>query len=466
MLAQCFKKKCSIYPNFPKHMKNPKLPNPTEKHWFWGNLGILLKDMLPYMTRLSQDFEGFCWLTFPFAPYCFISNPAYIKHVLQDNNRNYIKGKAFRFLKPVVGEGLLTSEGEFWKRQRRLEQPAFHREKIAEMTQGMIELANRLAEEWDTKYKDGDLVNLSLEMNKIALEIVTNALFKSNIRLEQDSINRDFNFLLQRIMSRFRKPFQPPLWFPNLKNWQEKKAIRGLEKVIYSVIREKNENEQGSLLGMLKNSLDEQTGEKMSEKQIRDEIMTIFLAGHETSALSMAYSFFLFAQNPQVDQKIQTELHTILENKSLTFEKTKDLLYLRQSIQESLRLYPPAHILLRRALAPDRFGEYLIPADTNVIMSAYVMHRHPKYWENPEVFLPERFENERFKQIPKFAYFPFGGGQRLCIGDQFAMTEMLVVLGTLLQKFRFENTQNYPLELEALITLHPKKDIVLTLRKR
>lgn len=447
-------------------MKTSKLPAPTEKHWLFGNVGALLKDMLPYMTRLSQDFEGFCWLSFPFAPYCFISDPAYIKHVLQDNNRNYIKGKPFKFLKPVVGEGLLTSEGDFWKRQRRLVQPAFHREKIAEMTKGMIELANDLAEEWDTKYKDGDSVNLSLEMNKIALQIVTNAIFKSKIDINQDDINKDFNFLLQRMMSHFRNPFQPPLWFPTFQNLAEKKAIRGLEKVIYSVIREKNEAEQGSLLGMLKNAVDEQTGEKMSEKQIRDEVMTIFLAGHETSALSMAYSFLLLAENPQVDQKIQTELTNILENNALTFDKTKDLSYLRQSIQESLRLYPPAHVLLRRALAPDRFGNYEVPTDTNVLMSVYVMHRHPKYWENPEAFLPERFENERIKQIPKFAYFPFGGGQRLCIGDQFAMTEMLVVLATLLQKFRFENTQNYHLELEPLITLHPKTDIILTLRKR
>ncbi|TAE02625.1 MAG: cytochrome P450 [Bacteroidetes bacterium] len=299
----------------------------------------------------------------------------------------------------------------------------------------------------------------------MALEIVSNALFKSKIKIDQDQINADFNFLLQRLMQRFKNPFQAPLWFPTLQNLKEKKAIKGLENVIYSVIRQKNEAEKGNLLEMLQNAVDEQTGETMSEKQIRDEAMTIFLAGHETSALSMAYSFLLFAQNSDANQKIQTELDQVLQGKPLTFEKTKDLVYLRQAIQESLRLYPPAHILIRRTLAPDQFGEYKIPANTNVIMSVYAMHRHPKYWEKPEVFLPERFENERFKQIPKFAYFPFGGGQRLCIGDQFAMTEMLVVLAVLLQKFSFEN-DNYQLELDPMVTLHPKKDIILTLRKQ
>lgn len=447
-------------------------PEPRQKHWFWGHIPYLIKDVLHYLQSTQREVGKIAWLRSKIAKICIVSDPEYIKYVLQDNNKNYVKGNVFRFLKPLVGNGLLTSEGDFWRRQRRLAQPAFHKERLAAMSQAMVTCTEQMIAEWQQRYQDGDTINMTLEMNKIALTIVSNALFKSDVKGDFEIINQNLGFLLERITYRFRHPLkQIPLWIPTPTNLKERAAIRALEKVIHQIIAKKRaegtRKENGDLLDMLMEAVDEETGERMSDKQLRDEVLTIFLAGHETSANTLAYMWWLLSLNPETADKISQELTTVLQGRTPTFEDLKQLPYCRQVINETLRLYPPAYAIERKTIAADQIGGYHIPKETNVIISSYVLHRMPELWgDEADQFQPERFETELVKKQPRFAYFPFGGGPRLCIGDQFALFEITIILAMVWKHYRFEPLVPQPqLALEPLVTLRPKENIRLKIRR-
>ena len=445
-----------------------KLPNPSEKHWLLGNVGKFYADPLYYIQNASEEVGDIFKLSSPFVDIITITNPEHIKHVLQNNNKNYHKGLSYRRVKPLIGEGLLTSEDDFWRQQRRLAQPAFYKARLERLFEIMQETVQDFIAEWKEKYKDGDKVNFSIEMNRLALLIVSNALFQSDVKAEMQIITENLEQALKRAMERIQKPWLLPMWIPTPENLKEQKVLHLMKDVIRKIIvkRKSEDKSYDDLLDMLLHAQDEESGVKMTEKQLMDEVTTIFMAGHETTANALAYAFYLLNKHPEANQKLYKEGTEMLANEGLNFGNSRNLTYTKQVIQETLRMYPPAWVISRLSLAEDTIGDYKIPPRTNVLINIFTMHHLEKYWEEPEQFKPERFEEEAFSKVHKFVYFPFGGGPRLCIGEQFAWLEMILAITHINQAFSFEAVEGYELELLPLITLRPKEDIQLRIFHR
>jgi cytochrome P450 len=393
------------------------------------------------------------------------SVPDHVKHVLQTNNKNYYKSTHYDELKLLLGEGLLTSEGDFWRKQRRMAQPGFHREKIAALCQTMVECTQEMAQEWQ-EYKDKEQeVDVLSEMMKLTLHIVGRTLLSTDVKNEAPKVGKAVSYLLYETNQRTLKAFNLPIWVPFKKNikYNREKAI--LDKVVYDIISKRRASckSHNDLLDMLMNAYDEDTGEKMSDRQLRDEVMTIFLAGHETTANALAWIWYLLSQNPEAEEKFHRELKTVLGGRLPGAQDIPQLKYTLQIIEEALRLYPPAWLIARRTLSPDRLGEYFIKKDANVLICPYIIHRKPEYWPDPEKFDPERFLPENAKDRHKFAYLPFGGGPRLCIGNNFALMEMQLILATLGQLFKPRLKEGFKIDVEPAITLRPKYGMVMNL---
>lgn len=442
-------------------------------NWLVGNLGEIQRDALGFLTSIARQQGDIVRFRAMFYAGILLNHPDYIKHVLQDNNRNYNKKNFdYEMLKPVLGEGLLTSDGDFWLRQRRLMQPAFHRKRIAGFGALMVDATGQMLERWERHARqDGDApLDVAEEMMRLTLRIVGQALFSQDISGEADTVGESFTYLNQALTDRVRRPFSPPLNWPTPGNRRFHYEVARLNQVVdeiilgrHSALRDKGQVGE-DLLAMLLAARDEETGEGMSASQLRYEVMTLMLAGHETTANALSWTWYLLSQHPHVRQRLEGELSQSLGGRMPGVEDVPHLPYTRQVIQEALRLYPPAWIISRRAIQADEIGGYPIPANSLVDMSAYVTHRHPRYWPNPEVFDPERFAPDRAEERPPFAYFPFGGGPRLCIGRNFALLEAQLILASVAQRFRLELLPGHPVAPEPLITLRPRYGLKMVLR--
>lgn len=450
-------------------MQPKNLPPLAKKtHWLFGNMMDLKRDSIGSLTRWQRELGPFFGFYAMNSPQLANTNPEYTKHILQDNNKNYIKGKAFDLLRVLLGNGILTSEGDFWRKQRRMAQPAFHKARLAGMTQSMLEVIEDFLKEWEQKYKPGDRINISEEFNHLTLKIVAKALFQSEV---SDDIYKVGGYLfdgMERLMARLRNPLIPPRWVPTPGNIKERKTLQVLFDVVEKIIidRQNDPREYNDLLAMLMTTQDEDTGEVMSRQQLLDEVMTIFMAGHETTAVALGYIFWKLSQFPEIDKKVDEEIEQAFSNnQALTFESLRALPYTRQVVNEVLRLYPPAWTVGRRAINDDEIGGYHIPAGIGIMLPIFVVQRDPQWWHQPDEFLPDRWaDTEKIKKMPRFTYFPFGGGPRLCIGDQFAQLEIFAVLSMLKRRFKFEYQDKHEIELLPLVTMRPKDDVYLTLK--
>lgn len=394
-----------------------------------------------------------------------IFRPEDAKRVLQENHRNYGRSPAFLVLKLFLGEGLLTSDGDFWRRQRRLAQPAFHRQKLAILANVMIEESAN----WINSLRSQDLsrpLNMSQALMDITMRIVCKTLFGTDAANQLVGLSRSLETVNSLANDMLIVPIRFPMWVPTPGNIQFRKAIGKVDKLIYGFIEERRKTKAAhdDLLDMLLNAVDEETGERMSDRQLRDECVTLFMAGHETTAVSMAWTLYLLAQHPDVVTRIRDEVNQVLGNNPLpTPESLRSLTYTGQVIQESMRLYPPAWIMSRLAFNDDQFGPYTVPAGTSVLVSPYLLHRDPQQWPDPERFDPDRFAPGREKERHSYAYIPFGGGPRLCIGNQFALMEMQVLLALFVQSFQIQGPPVEKAKTQPLITLRPKKPLYLKL---
>ena len=386
------------------------------------------------------------------------TNPDIVKHILVDNNKNYTKSFAYDVIKIFLGNGLLTSEGEFWKRQRRLAQPAFHKQKLDLMLQNMIAETKKSIAGIE-QYED---TNLFFDFNKVlyelTLNIVNKTLFYNEIKGTTDMIYNLVSKGSEFISERINNPLRLPEWIPTPQNIREKSTLESMDNVFKEIIqrRRKSKTPHEDLLSMFMDAVDEETGEGMTDKQLRDEILTIFVAGHETTQIALAWTLYLLSKNPDKMKILQQEIDENIIDDNIDSAVFRKMPYLKMVIDESMRIFPPAWIIGRKSIDEDVLLNYKIDKETNVIMPVFLIHKDPEIWENPNAFIPERFAPEKIKERHKYAYFPFGGGPRLCIGNNFAIQEMQVALCLMLKKFKIEIDKNFVPDVEPLVTLRQK----------
>jgi cytochrome P450 len=394
-------------------------------------------------------------------------HPDHVKHVLQENHRNY--NKDFFIMKAtrqIFGNGLFTNDGESWLRQRRLMQPSFHHKRLASFGRLMTEATVAMLERWQATTPGDVPLDIPLEMMRLTLRVAGLSLFSLDLSNEVDTVGRTFT-TIGPLLSRYANLPFPPLWVPTPGNRRLQAGLNTLNTVVYAIINERRtrpiDTDAADLLGMLLSARDEETGEGMSDQQLRDEVLILLLAGYETTATALTWTWYLLSQHPEVERHLHAELDTVLSGRLPTVEHLDALPYTRMVIQEVLRLYPPAFGFTRHAVASDEIGGYRIQANSMVFVSQYCTHRHPAFWEEPEVFDPERFTPERSAGRPRFAYFPFGGGPRQCIGNAFALMEAQLVLATVAQRYSLRLVPGHPVEPHVLVTLRPRYGLPMTL---
>lgn len=423
-----------------------------------GYLNMLVRQRNPaeFYLKLARSYGDIVYFRFGPIDSYLVSHPDFIRDIFITEGRKFGRPVGAKLLgKLLLGNGLLTSEGEFHLRQRRMMQPAFHRQRIAGYAKVMAEYAQRMSDQW----QDGAEVDMAGEMMRLTLAVVCKTLFDADVENEAPEIGASLSELLE-LFDRSASPVHILLNKIGLgTNHRQLQARDHLNQVIYRIIRERRERleDRGDLLSMLLLAVDEEGGTGgMTDEQVRDETMTLFLAGHETTALALTWMWYVISQHPVVEEKLHRELDSVLAGRPPAFEDLPKLQYTEMIMAETLRLYPPAWLLGRGVLEECEIGGYRIPARSTLIVSPYVVHRDARFYPDPLRFDPERWTPEARAARPKFAYFPFGGGNRTCIGESFAWTEGILLLATLAQRWRLRLLSNQKVETKALITLRPK----------
>lgn len=394
-----------------------------------------------------------------------LCHPRHVRHVLQESAKRFIKPmQGRRNLAGVLGNGLLVSEGGFWLRQRRIAQPAFHKRRIDAFADRMVIAASAIADEWEDHAASGAPFDVAHDMMRLTLRVVQETLLGAAPSEDADRIGEAVSLLLHEINARFSRVFNPPQRLPIARNLRFAESLRVLDENVHRMIAARRAAPgQDDLLSMLLEARDEESGEGMDDRQLRDEVMTIFLAGHETTANALSWTFYLLGRHPEVARKLRKELAEVLGGRPPTAEDVPSLRYTRMVFSEALRLYPPAWILARAPIEDEELDGLFLPAGARLFMSPWVTHRHPAIWRDPEGFDPERFADPT--AVDRFAFFPFGGGPRLCIGHSFAMMEGLLVLATLASRFRLELVPGHPVTPEPLVTLRPRHGVKVWARR-
>ena len=444
----------------------PKIRPPGPEGRFpTGNLLDYTRDHLGFLTRCAREYGDVVRLRFVNVPVYLLNHPDHVEYVLVRNNRNFIKSRGERISLGFLGNGLLTSEGSFWRRQRRLAQPAFHRDRIAAYGRVMVECGERMAAGW----RDDEVRDVHDDMGRLTLEIVARTLFGVPLgSVEFEEVGDALATISQRFTGRGGVFFQVPEKVPTPGNLRFRRAVRKLNTLIYGIIHDRRASgeDAGDLLSMLLAVRDEETGEGMTDRQLRDEAMTVFLAGHETTANALSWTWHLIAGHPEVESRLHEELYEVLADRPPTVEDLPRLPYTDMVVKESMRLYPPAWAFGREVLADCEIGGYHVPAGTQLIMSQWVMHHDPRYYDEPDKFRPARWGDGSTEGLPKYAYFPFGGGPRLCIGQSFAKMEAVLLLATIAQQFRLRSAPGERVVPQPSITLRPKNGMRMILEKR
>jgi len=420
---------------------------------------------LPFFQNLAQQYGDISYFRLGPQEAFFLNHPDYIKDVLVTNHQNFMKGLALQRAKRLLGQGLLTSEGEFHRRQRRLAQPAFHRARIASYATVMTDYASQTRERW----QDGETLDISGEMMRLTLAIVGKTLFDANVVSDAQEVGEAMAVVMD-LFNTITIPFfelLQKLPLPQLRRFDQAKAK--LDAIIYRLIEERRRSgeDRGDLLSMLWLAQDtEGDGGQMTDAQLRDEVMTIFLAGHETTANALTWTWYLLSQNTQVETKLHEEIDAVLEGRLPAFEDVAQLKYTERVLAESMRLYPPAWATGRMALKECEIAGYVVAARSLVLMSQYVMHRDPRFFHDPLRFDPERWSPEARDSRPQFSYFPFGGGLRRCIGEGFAWMEGILLLATLAQQWQMRLVPDHPVVLKPVMTLRSKYGMRMIVTRR
>ena len=440
-------------------------PGPKNSRPRQGLLPLFRKDPPGYLLKVAQEYGDLAYMRLGPHQHAFlVSHPDSIRDILITYQDNFTKGRMLEGAKVLLGDGLLVSEGEFHTRQRRLVQPVFHRDRLMRYGTEMVACSARARDGWSP----GVELDMHSEMTRLTLEIIGRTLFSADVSSDADEIGLVmtqifglFDTLLQPFSDSVQKlPIPPARLFV--------KARNKLDQIVYGLIAQRRASgkDAGDLLSMLLLAKDEDDKGQMTDKQVRDEALTLLIAGYETTANALTWTWYLLSQNPEVEARMHAEIDGVLGGKSPTFEDVARLPYTTGVFAESLRLYPPAWALERCAKRDYSIGDYAIPAKSLLLMSPWVVHRDPRWWPEPERFNPDRWRSEDAEKRPKFAYFPFGGGARVCIGERFAWVEGVLVLATLSQRWKMHLMPSHPVATRAVITLRPKYGMKMRLEPR
>ena len=441
------------------------LPRGPRGHFLLGSLPDFRRDQLAFYASSARDHGDVVPTRFGPRRVVLIYHPDAIEEVLLTRSRDFVKSPAVRLLRPLLGAGLLMSEGAVWLRQRRLVQPAFHRQRMAAYGEAMTAIAARHIEGW----KDGQVLEVHGEMMSVTQAIVAKTLFDADVSGEGRDIIAASNVLAEDFGERVKSLWQfVPSWVPTRANVRSRRAIQRLDQVVFRMIaaRRKSGEDRGDLLSMLLHAQDADDGSRMTDQQVRDEVMTLFMAGHETTAVALSWTWLLLAQHPDVDARLSEELRAVLGDRLPTVDDLPKLTYAAHVVAESMRIYPPVFAMGRQAVRPTEVAGYAIAPGVIVATPIWVVHRDPRWFPEPEEFRPERWEGDLARQLPRFAYFPFGGGPRQCIGNSFATMEAVLLLATIAQRFRLAMVPGQRVTPTPYVTLRPEPGIRVRLEPR
>ena len=416
---------------------NLRPPGPHAR-WPVVNYFAVRRNLLAFLERMAREHGDIVYFKMGPQDVYFLNHPDYIKDVLVTHQQSFIKGRALQRSKRLLGEGLLTSEGSYHRRQRRLAQPAFHKQRIAGYADVMAEYAARTASNW----QDGAELDIAQEMMKLTLAIVGKTLFDADVEEEAQEIGEAFTVIVH-LFNAMLLPFSEVLEkLPLPQNRRFERAKRRLDETIYRFINERRETQKdrGDLVSMLMFAEDEEGTGSMTDEQVRNEALTIFLAGHETTANALTWTWYLLSEHPEIERRLHAEVDEVLQDRERpAFDDVQRLRFTEMVLAESMRLYPPAWALGRLAAREHEVGGYRITKGALVLMSQYVMHRDARYFTEPERFDPERWTTEARESRPQFSYFPFGAGARRCIGESFAWMEGILLIATLARRWRMRH---------------------------
>lgn len=423
-----------------------------------GNLMAFRRDPLGMLMEMARTGDDLPFINAGPLRFYLANTPEHVYEILVKQADIFYRTTIAKRILGSIGDGLLSSDGEFHKRQRRLAQPAFHYKRIESYAQVMVEHTQHLMTRWHA----GQEATIDKEMMKLTLGIVAKTLFDADVSAIADSLSEPITGVLEITNDKFSAPVSMPLWVPTPRNRKQKRVNKALEAVINGFIADhrKTGADRGDLLSMLMATDDsEGKAESMSDEQLYIESLTMFLAGHETTAVALSWAWYLLSQHPKVEAKLHAELDTVLNGRLPTIQDLPQLPYTSMIVKETMRLYPPAWVVSREPQQDVTLGSHALKKGAVIFVSPYVQHRDPRYFPEPERFDPERFAEGYEKRLPRFAYYPFGGGPHICIGQSFALMEANLILATIAQRYGLQLVPGQTVELQPLVTLRPRYDL-------
>lgn len=439
----------------------------SPKHWLWGPGYYARRDPLYWLPKWIEDYGEIHCVQSRFGQATIVASPELARQVLADRYARYQqKSKPYMVLRILMGNGLVTSEGEFWRGQRKLIQPAFHRRRLDALFAMMVERVSDAA----GRLTPGATVDFAPLLSQLTLDIISRAMFSSDVQGAAADVSRHIALLNEYALRMLRRPwlFLLPRRFPTPFNYHQQRSFKALNDIVRGIIQARRKAPQAhdDLLSMLLSACEEGTGRGMTDEQLRDEVMTIFVAGHETTANAMAWIMYLVSQNPQVEKKLVADVDAHWPAGGLTMENIGAFAYVRQVIEESLRVYPTIWSIGRLCTEEDELGGYRIPRGMNMIVPIFHYHWNPRFWPEPKKFDPDRFSPERRPPADALTYFPFGAGPRSCIGNHFALQELMILTVLFYKQFTFRVEPGFVVEPDPLITLRPKYGMRMVVQKR